>query len=263
MVIILLIYDGSNDKIAPITHRTVEVVSSNKISSGDHMTIRLSGRKDYSLFFVEKGKMTFDNTVLEKNQVWIYPPEVKQEYVVFKLDNTTYYYLHFTGNRLDELISDLKIPLKTPLDFPFDKEIFDKITKAISSDDALSKVKSEYLTLKLLSLLAHTHPLKTKENMMRRVLDEMRHSYFLPYDGEKFAQMCALSLSRFNHLFKDATGIPPQKYYNTIRMENASVLLKETKLSITEIAQKTGFSDPLYFGQTFKKFFGVPPSDYR
>lgn len=259
----MLIYDGHGDKLTPKTDRTVEVISSNKISSGDHMTIRKNGRGDFSLFFIEKGKMTFDDTLLNKNQIWIYPPKEKQLYFTYEKDKTVYYYLHFTGNNIKALIESLHIPLKTPIDFPFDKEIFCKIRNSVFSDDALSKVKSEYLTLELLSLLAHLKPTSTTEKMMKAVLDEMHHSYFMPYDTKKFAQMLSLSEGRFNHLFKETVGISPQKYYNEIRMENASVLLKETDLSITEIALKTGFSDPLYFGQRFKKFFGVSPKQYR
>lgn len=259
----MLIYDGRGDKLTPKTDRTLEVISSNKILSGDHMTIRKNGRGDFSLFFIEMGKMTFDDVILNKNQIWIYPPDEKQLYFTYEKDKTAYYYIHFTGNNIKSLVSSLQIPLKAPIDFPFDKEIFCKIRDSVFLDDALSKVKSEYLTLNLLSLLARLKPQPTTETMMKAVLDEMHHSYFLPYDAKSFAKMLSLSESRFNHLFKETVGVSPQSYYNNIRMENASILLKETKLSITEIAIKTGFSDPLYFGQRFKKFFGVSPSNYR
>lgn len=259
----MLIYDGHQDKLTPETDHTIEVISCNKISSGDHMTLRVKGRGDYSLFFVEKGQMTFDNVVLNKNQVWIYPPKVRQEYVTYKKDAVSYYYLHFTGNNIGNLISQLNIPLLTPLDFPFDKDIFEKLKKAVACDDALSKIKSEFLTLELLSFLAKIKPVKTKENMLTKVIDQMHHCYFMPYDAKKFASMLSLSESRFNHLFKEIVGVPPKKYYNTVKMENAAVLLSETTLPVYEISQKIGFSDPFYFGQTFKKFYGISPSEYR
>lgn len=259
----MFIYDGTNDRIIPETHRTVEVISTNKLTPSDHMTLRKNGRGDYALFFVISGQMTFDNVIVAKNQVWIYPPNVRQEYFTYKKDNVAYYYIHFTGNKIDQLISELNIPLMTPLNYPLDAGIFEKIKKAMEYSDALSKVKSECLTLELLSHLAKIRPVTTKENMMKKVLDEMHHSYFLPYDAKKFADIFSLSISRFNHLFKDATGMPPQRYYNKVRMENAATLLTETRLSITDIAQKTGFTDAFYFGQTFKKHYGVSPREWR
>ncbi len=259
----MLIYDGRNDKTVPKTDRSIEVISANKLSSGDHMTLRLKGRDDFSLFFVEKGKMTFDNVVLNKNQLWIYPPQVPQEYFSYKKDEVTYYYIHFTGNNIMELFSSLRIPTLTALDFIFDKEIFEKIRKAAACDDALSKLKSEYLTLELLSYLAKIKPARARENMMAKVIDEMHHTYFLPYDVNRFASLLSLSPGRFNHLFKEITHLSPQRYFNNIKMENAAALLLNTTLPIYEIAKKTGFSDPFYFGQAFKKHFGISPKEYK
>lgn len=259
----MFIYDGAQDRPIPITDHTIAVTSSNRLASGDNTTLRVKGRRDFSLFFVENGKMTFDDTVLNKNQIWIYPPNVRQEYVSYKKDNVTYYYLHFTGNNVEELVSSLNIPLLKPLDFLFDKEIFEKIRKNSVCDDALSKLKVEISVLELLSLLAKIKPAVTRENAMEKVIDQMHHSYFLPYDAEKFAKVLSLSQSRFNHLFKETVGIAPQKYYNNVKMENAAVLLTETQLSVSEIARKTGFSDAFYFGQSFRKVFGVSPTQYR
>ena len=260
----MLIYDGRGDKPFIKTDRSALVISCSSAGKSDHMTLRVNGRKDYSLFFIEKGKMTFDDKVVYKNQIWIYPPDVRQEYVIHKNDNAKYYYLHFTGNNIDELFLKLNIRLNTPLSSP---EGVDSIIKDISfyvkTDDARSKLKCEYLTLKLLYCLSETLPSLDKNNLMRSVIEEMHHTYTLPYSASRFAKICALSESRFNHLFKAETGLAPQKYYNTLRMENAGILLKETKLTVTDIANRTGFADALYFGQAFKKFYGISPTEYR
>ncbi len=258
----MFLYSGQNDKEVPKTHRSALVISCGVGASRDHMTLRKNGRRDYSLFFVEKGKMFFDNKCVTKNQVWIYPPNVFQEYVTYKKDNVSYFYLHFTGNKLDELISSLEIPLCTAQNAPDGiLEILRKIKNLSSKDDSLSVLKCEYETLKILSLLSP--PKESKSGTMSAVIEEMNHSYSLPYDAKRFSDICALSESRFNHLFKKETGIAPQKYYNIIRMENAGILLKETSLPIKDVALKTGFSDPLYFGQAFKKFYGISPKNYR
>ena len=260
----MLIYDGRGDKPFIKTERSALVISCSTAGGGDHMTLRVQGRKDYSLFFIKNGKMTFDNKTVYKNQIWIYPPDKRQEYVTYKKDNAKYYYLHFTGNNMDELFSGLNIKLNTPISSTDGVEgILSDISRYAKGNDALSKLKCEYLTLRLLSCLGGSVPFSDKNEPMRSVIEEMHHTYSLPYDALRFAKICALSVSRFNHLFKEVTGLSPQKYYNTLRMENAGILLRETKLTVTDVAIKTGFADALYFGQAFKKFYGISPTEYR
>jgi len=40
-------------------------------------------------------------------------------------------------------------------------------------------------------------------------------------------------------------------------------LLKETNLSVAEIAEQAGLNDSSYFSSLFKRFVSVSPSDYR
>lgn len=63
--------------------------------------------------------------------------------------------------------------------------------------------------------------------------------------------------------FNDAYGISPKRYLITIRINAAKKLLLETSLSISEIAEKTGFYDMFYFSRCFSKCCGCSPSDYR
>ncbi|MDU1969200.1 MAG: helix-turn-helix domain-containing protein, partial [Clostridium perfringens] len=54
-----------------------------------------------------------------------------------------------------------------------------------------------------------------------------------------------------------------QSYLINIRMYKSSILLKETSLSIAEIANKVGYSDPLLFSKIFSKHFSMSASKYR
>ncbi|MCD8312905.1 MAG: response regulator, partial [Bacteroidales bacterium] len=61
---------------------------------------------------------------------------------------------------------------------------------------------------------------------------------------------------------KGLTGKSPVELIQEFRMEKATYYLKLGQLSVSEISYKVGFSDPGYFSRTFKKHFGVSPSDY-
>ena len=47
------------------------------------------------------------------------------------------------------------------------------------------------------------------------------------------------------------------------RMQAATILLRDTKDSITEIAAKMGYDNPSKFSEGFKKEFGELPSEFR
>lgn len=71
-----------------------------------------------------------------------------------------------------------------------------------------------------------------------------------------------ISTSHFSTIFKDVTGETFVEVLTRIRMEKAMELLENTALKNYEIAEKVGFSDPHYFGISFKKITGKTPTEY-
>ena len=63
--------------------------------------------------------------------------------------------------------------------------------------------------------------------------------------------------------FTKYIGISPKQYLMHIRLNNAGKLLKSSKLSIAEIAEKSGFQSTSNFIAYFKKYFGVTPKKFR
>lgn len=92
------------------------------------------------------------------------------------------------------------------------------------------------------------------------------------YLGQNYGQQLSLSklASHFylseNYLcdlFKKNTGETILNFLKALRLENACRLLRETSLSIKEIAGAVGFSDYSYFGRTFRRSIGQTPDHYR
>ena len=54
----------------------------------------------------------------------------------------------------------------------------------------------------------------------------------------------------------------PTDLLRKFRLRKAALLLKNTDLSVSEVAYMTGFSSPAYFTRCFKELFGVPPTSY-
>lgn len=79
----------------------------------------------------------------------------------------------------------------------------------------------------------------------------------------ELAQMVGYSQRQFIRLFKKATGDLPLEYITHLRMQYARELLKNSELSITEIAMQCGYTDSNYFSKLFHKNHGVTPKDFR
>ena len=261
------IYDGRFDKkIADTTH-TVAVVSANKMicTDNDYLTIRKNGRNDWSLFYCESGKMLFDdNKFLKQGQVWIYPPNVPQKYIIYRKDNTVYRYLHFIGSDVFALINGLGISVGQAIDIKdaFLSEIFDKIQYFVSLSDFKAAIHSEYHTLRLLTGLAKVEKNAVCQDM-KLVTDKMEHSFASKYNASDYAKMLNVSVDRFNHIFKELLCVSPYSFYMNLRIENAKTLLEETDMKIKDIAEKCGYHDALYFSKAYKKQTGFTPYDFR
>ena len=79
---------------------------------------------------------------------------------------------------------------------------------------------------------------------------------------DDIARSVGVSRSHLYRLFMSNVGQSPIDYLTSYRIGEACNLLKNSQLSIAEIAASVGFSDKFYFSRVFKKSMGMPPSRY-
>lgn len=72
----------------------------------------------------------------------------------------------------------------------------------------------------------------------------------------------AMSRTSFYNKLRIITNQSPNEFIRLIRLDRSAKLLKNSRLSVSEIAASTGFGDVKYFSTAFKKHFGVSPSKY-
>ena len=77
------------------------------------------------------------------------------------------------------------------------------------------------------------------------------------------ARVSHVSEAHFARSFKEAFGNPPHRYLLARRVERATALLRDTSLSITEIALRTGWTSLGTFGRTFRDITGRSPGELR
>lgn len=71
------------------------------------------------------------------------------------------------------------------------------------------------------------------------------------------------SPSHFSSVFHEEIGETFRDYLGRSRIEQAKELLRTTNLKCFEVAYQSGFGDPRYFGQVFRRKVGVSPQEFR
>ncbi|MCU6711803.1 helix-turn-helix domain-containing protein [Paenibacillus sp. J5C_2022] len=89
-------------------------------------------------------------------------------------------------------------------------------------------------------------------------LNYMRNLYL-----DHIAEVTETSPKYFSSYFKKTFGVNYVEYLNKVRLSHARELLQNTNYSVSEVGEKTGYLNSSTFTTTFKKYYGISPSEYR
>ena len=81
-------------------------------------------------------------------------------------------------------------------------------------------------------------------------------------DVSRMTELLHISRTKFYYKVKGLTGENPSVFFKRYKLNRAAQLLKERNYNISEIADMTGFSTLSHFSTSFKKQFGMSPSEY-
>ena len=98
---------------------------------------------------------------------------------------------------------------------------------------------------------------------LRRVVEYIHDHLADDLSLKNMSDIAAMSGFHFSRAFKAATGKSPLQYVIAERMSLAKVLLKTTKLTVSEICFRVGYNDLSRFGQHFKRTSGTTPAKFR
>ncbi|MEG2066195.1 MAG: AraC family transcriptional regulator [Tannerellaceae bacterium] len=80
---------------------------------------------------------------------------------------------------------------------------------------------------------------------------------------EELANKCCMSPNYFHKIFKTTLNLTPANYQTLLRMNTALQLLADERQTIKSIAYELGFTDDAHFCRSFKKYYGIPPGEYK
>ena len=115
----------------------------------------------------------------------------------------------------------------------------------------------------LMELPESSWNLTTTNYRILNVLNHIDNNLNSGLTNLNLAKQAGLATNAFIKLFTAETGVSPQKYLKTKRIDKACILLHHSNFTIDEVAAKTGFADRYHFSRIFKNLTGVSPARYK
>lgn len=134
-----------------------------------------------------------------------------------------------------------------------------ELVAAISDMFICDRLRSEadYQRVPIRHSLGNTQPkLVELVSLMENNLEE-------PIHLDELASFVNISRRQLERLFQKYLSCTPSRYYLKLRLARARQLLKQTSLSIIEIATACGFVSTPHFSKCYRDYMGMPPRDER
>lgn len=179
-----------------------------------------------------------------------------------------HYFVHFTGRAAEEWLKKAGLAPRTVYHVTDDtvEEGFRRLFHAFLRRDAQFDTETSGALLSLLSTIGRSVQGTGDGNGRFRL--ERSLQYIHDHATERItlatlARLENLSESRYRTLFCETMKQPPLAYVLALRMDAACRLLKNSAMSVQEIARTVGYEDPHYFSRLFRQKTGVTPLAYR
>lgn len=127
-----------------------------------------------------------------------------------------------------------------------------------------SRIKSLSVLYSILSQLAAESQEQNINTHLATALNTIENNLQDPQlDIIKIAEISSVSDVYLRKLFNKTFGVSPKQYLTDLRISKAKQLLKNTQLSITEVAERCGYWSIYHFSRAFKTATGHSPTEYR
>lgn len=137
-------------------------------------------------------------------------------------------------------------------------ELLDKLMHGKpASEEAILIPPAGLIVRKSSDLLAVNHP------GLARCLHYIWANFHTPIGVDELAQAAAMSRSSLHQAFLDTFGRTPGNELHRVRIENAKMLLAQSKFKLDEIAEKSGYQSGNSFWVAFKQSTGMTPKAYQ
>ncbi|MEF3305412.1 AraC family transcriptional regulator [Paenibacillus sp. GYB003] len=231
--------------------------------------------RDYDLFYVASGRgaMTLGGETFELQKrccVVMRPgdmPKASQD----PKNRLTVLFLHFRLSGADEAAGPFPFPRYTLIGESFQAEtMLNQMMELLAFPVPLQQLEFDCMMKRFFANLYRVHlapdqPGGASVRQMqkaRRLMAAIRERGGIGLDLHALAREMSMSPQYMSRLFKASTGETLKSFIARTKMQRAGELLVQSRMRISELAERMGYSDVYAFSKSFKNVFGVAPSQY-
>ena len=240
-------------------------------------TWRPKGRIDWQLIYVAAGEGHFQlndkEIIVPAGNMVLYQPKQEQRYFFLGKDSSQYWFVHFTGGQVKNILKHYNIPLDGYILHTGISYEYEDLFKKMRDELIECPLQYEEMLICLFRELMMTINRKMNDKTLKisgfaqaevsHAKDYFREHYNENINIEDYAASRHMSTSWFNKCFRGVVGISPTKFILHARMRNAQILLETTDETVAKIAHIVGYENPMYFSRVFKNEKGLSPLKYR
>ncbi len=233
--------------------------------------------QEFQLVYIARGRGVYEGREtgelpVESGTVLFHFPGQWHRYKPLEETGWEEFWVGFDGHFADYLMQQACFdPQKPLIQLGFNAEfldVFERLIEVVRLEGPAFRQISSCLVIQILGLVYASALLGGKTNLRQeQVVEAIRFQMHENWDqNPNLAQLSAaqnVSYEWFRKAFKQVTSVSPGQYLLNLKIEKTSQLLRETTLTIGEIAGRAGFESEFYFSRIFKKKTGVSPSEFR
>ena len=226
-------------------------------------------RNSYIIHYVINGRGFYNGNTVEAGQGFLILPGNVEEYHADPKDPWELLWVVSEDPEMQNLFPTFQADSETGI-FSYDyvdaarhtaERIFFLSRRVISCAEMLELFLSVYKHQDNLALR------EMKKSSAERNVDFALNFIHLNYQSSisiaELTELLAISQPYLFRIFKQVTGKSPKQYLGDYRLLQAKKLLRETNLTIGEVAASVGYSDALAFSRFFSRRQGISPQKYR
>ena len=162
-----------------------------------------------------------------------------------------------TENKIKALESGANVFIDKPFDMDF---LLRQVGNLIKNQQELKERYSK----KYIAEPAKITISSMDEELLKRAMEQIEKNMSnCDYNVEAFVSDMGIGRTLLYLNINDIVGMSIKEFIMDIRLKRSAQLLKESDLTIAEIADLTGFNNPKYFSICFKKHFELTPSEFK
>jgi squalene-hopene/tetraprenyl-beta-curcumene cyclase len=242
--------------------------------------VRINSRRAdfYNLHFLLSGQMEFGigeqpRLVLSQPTLFWRHPRHSYQYGPVDENGWHHFWVTFQGARARRMMEKGFMQLSPEGHFPIlhatqMQEEFGSLVDLVQRNKTQEHPRAVALLESILAIAwedklsgqQHVHP---EYKLIAEAVNHLQKNLYQEPDWDALSQKAGMSYSKFRKLFRDLEKDSPHDYFLRCRMRAAAELLRNTNLTVKDIAYRFGYNDVGQFSKLFKQKIGLPPSQFR